>query len=199
MNIVLFDFDNTITNCDTYTKFVYFSATRVRKFIGSVILFPLILLYKRGRIPGTSLRKKVSFIVFCGRSKKKLYEIGKKYAQDVLPEFIRPIAIEKINWHKTQGDKIVLVSASLDLYLLEWCKEQKIDLICTELETWRGICTGRYVAGDCCGPEKKKRIMKKLNIKEYDLIYAYGDSDEDAEMLELASEKFYKWKKTKMV
>ena len=39
---------------------------------------------------------------------------------------------------------------------------------------------------------KVKRILKSYDLSNYDCIYAYGNSRGDYEMLELATEKFYK-------
>jgi hypothetical protein len=57
-----------------------------------------------------------------------------------------------------------------------------------------GRLTGRYVQGDCSGAEKVRRILQRYELTRYALVYAYGDSSEDREMLELAHKKFYRWK-----
>lgn len=68
-------------------------------------------------------------------------------------------------------------------------------MICSELETRNGAYTGNYIGKDCSGEEKIKRIEEKYNLKKYTSIYAYGDTKEDKEMLELADHKYYRWKK----
>jgi phosphatidylglycerophosphatase C len=78
------------------------------------------------------------------------------------------------------------VSASLDLYLKDWCLKNNLHLICSELEIKNGVYTGRYRGGDCSGMEKARRIRKSLNLEAYSTIYAYGDSPEDEAMLSLA-------------
>ena len=71
----------------------------------------------------------------------------------------------------------------------------RVDAICTQLEEKGGRLTGRYVRGDCTGAEKVKRIRERYDLTRFARIYAYGDSDEDREMLDLAHEKYYRWKK----
>ena len=88
---------------------------------------------------------------------------------------------------------MVVVSASLDVYLEAWCKENDLEVICTRLQTSNGKMTGRYIAGDCSGKEKRIRILRQYNINEYALIYAYGDTAEDDDMLSLADRKFFRW------
>src|SRR5215203_1934115 len=65
--------------------------------------------------------------------------------------------------------------------------------ICATLEERAGAFTGRYVGGDCSGPEKVRRVKQRFDLAAYDVIYAYGDSVEDRELLELADEKWYRW------
>ena len=99
--------------------------------------------------------------------------------------------------HKSQGDDIVVVSASLDLYLAPWCAERGLKFICTTIEEQRGTLTGRYVDGDCSGAEKVRRIRAQYDLSSYPIVYAYGDSGEDREMMALADKKYYRWKEIK--
>jgi len=69
----------------------------------------------------------------------------------------------------------------------------RVDLICTQLEERNGSLTGRYVGRDCIGAEKVARIRGRYDLAAYPVIYAYGDTEDDREMLELADKKFYRW------
>jgi len=88
----------------------------------------------------------------------------------------------------------VVVSGSLDVYLGPWCERHGMEYICTTLEERGGWLTGRYVHGDCSGAEKVRRILQRYQLARYPLVYAYGDSAEDREMLELAHKKYYRWR-----
>jgi HAD superfamily phosphoserine phosphatase-like hydrolase len=105
------------------------------------------------------------------------------------------MALDRIEWHKQQGDEIVVVSASLDVYLEHWCRSIGVGVICTELEDAAGTLTGRYIKGDCAGAEKVRRIRARYDLNRFSRIYAYGDSEDDREMLEIAHEKYYRWMK----
>ena len=87
-----------------------------------------------------------------------------------------------------------LVSGSLDVYLTEWCRRRDLDLICTELEVEDGTVTGRYRQGDCVGSEKARRILEKYNLADYGVIYAYGDTSDDDDMLRMATRKYFRWR-----
>ncbi len=106
---------------------------------------------------------------------------------------LRPVALERIEWHQSQGDRVVVVSGSLDVYLGPWCHKRGLECICTTLEERGGIMTGEYLDGDCVGPEKARRILERYDLGRYEVVYAYGDTSEDQEMLDLAHRKYYRW------
>ena len=125
---------------------------------------------------------------------KKIQKNGVDFSKAIIPQFVRREAIERITWHKSEGYKVVVVSASLDIYLQGWCDQHKLDLISSKLEVKNNKITGKYLGSDCSGKEKVKKIKNKYNLDEYDCIYAYGDTSEDLEMLSIADKKFYCWK-----
>ena len=92
--------------------------------------------------------------------------------------------------HQQRGDHVVLVSASVDLYLTFICDFLQIDLICTQVEINNGVLTGLYRSKDCSSEQKKIRILQKYNLDNYQHIYAYGNSEEDLDMLALADYAF---------
>lgn len=194
MNIALFDFDGTVTNQDMYTQFVLFATPKRKLTLGKLILLPTIIKYKLGRLHGRDIRTKMTKFAFKGMSIDDLSQKGEKFANQVIPTYIRTNALKKIKWHQSRGDLVVIVSASLDVYLKPWCDKHQLDLICTEVEVINGVLTGNTIAGDCSSLEKQKRIEQGYNLKDYDTIYAYGDTPEDIEMLALAQpeNRFYR-------
>ena len=102
--------------------------------------------------------------------------------------------MERLQWHRHQGDTVAVVSAGLDVYLRPWCEAHGVELICTELEERHGRMTGRYRRGDCSGSAKAERIRETFDLERFKSIYAYGDAPEDRQMLALANRKYYRWK-----
>ena len=119
--------------------------------------------------------------------------IGARYAAEVLPHTIQPRALQQIAWHKANGDTVVVVSASLELYVQPWCDSMGLPYIATELEERQGRLTGRMLGGECTGPEKAVRVRRRYDLQQFREIYAYGDTDEDSELLALANRRFYRW------
>ncbi len=193
MDLALFDFDGTITVSDTWAPFVRFATPRARLLLGQVLLSPVAIGYRVGLMSASKGRQMVARVAFQGEDAKRVRELGVEYASTALPAVERPSAIERIDWHKAQGDQVVVVSASLDVYIRPWCENRGIEFICTTLEERAGRLTGRYVEGDCCGAEKTRRIRQRYELDRYEVIYAYGDSGEDRQMLALAHKKYYQW------
>lgn len=194
MDLALFDFDGTITTRGTYLDFIRFAVSRRRQLIGTAALSPCIAAYRMGLLPELSLRPLVARVAFGGSSEHALREHGKRFSKSFIPPLVRDEAKARLDWHKQRGDTVVVVSASLDVYLQSWCEEHRLDLICTELEMRNGKATGHYLNGDCTGSEKKRRILARYDPSRYDSVYAYGDTAEDNEMLSLAHRKFFRWR-----
>ena len=193
-NLALFDFDGTITFSGTFLPFVYRAVEPTRMAVGKVVLSPLIAAYKLGILSSSRMRASIVRVGFRGRQAVDVRRIGLEYGHEVLPGVVRPEALEKICWHKEQGDRIAVVSASIDVYLSAWCNDLGLDLICNEFETREGVLTGRYRDGDCSGREKSRRVLEKYDVGSYPTVYAYGDTEEDAEMLSLAHKKYFRWR-----
>lgn len=194
MNLALFDFDHTVTTCDTYSRFVRGIATpeqiaRARWTVG-----PWVAGYRLGVVSAKGIRARVTRLAFDGRSAEEIAAAGTHYAQQVLPGLLRPEMMARIDWHRQQGDAVVLVSGSLDTYLAPWCRLHGLNLICNRLESRNDRLTGRYFDGDC-GPRKAAMLRKRYDVAAYPRIYAYGDSREDRPMLALAHERWYRGKR----
>src|SRR5690606_3935933 len=115
-----------------------------------------------------------------------ILQLAQGYAQKLLLK-LNPKLLEQLRQHQELGHEVVLVSASLDLYLKPVCSYLNIDLICSEVEVKAGKLTGFYQTPDCSNTQKKIRIVEKYNLDNYAEIYAYGNSEEDEEMLSLAT------------
>ena len=194
MNLALFDFDGTVTSTDTWTPFMRFAVRPARLLAGQLLLIPVVVGYRLGMISASRGRQMAARIGFQGEEATAVRQLGAHYAATALPATLRQSALDRIEWHKSQGDDVVVVSASLNVYLGPWCDRQGVDYICTTLEERDGRLTGSYFQGDCSGPEKVRRILQRYELARYAIVYAYGDSVEDREMLELAHKKYYRWK-----
>lgn len=193
MDLALFDFDNTITHQDMFTAFIKQTVSKRRLAVFAVVLLPLLLAYKCRVISASFTRRVVIYCGFRGAKVLDMQAAGKRFSEEMIPAAVRFKALQKINWHKERGDRVVVVSASLDLYLKYWCKAHGVDLICSELTENGQVFTGKYRLQDCCGEEKVRRVRAAFKLEKYHAVYAYGDSEEDRAMLLLADHAFLNW------
>ncbi len=195
MNLALFDFDGTITVREMFPAFMQLAVAPRRLAAGKVLLAPLIVGYKLGFVSGTVVRAAIVKFGFAGVPLAVLDAHGSTFAQSALPPVLRPQALERIHWHKSQGDTVVVVSGAFDTYLRHWCRTHQIELICSSLEHRDGVLTGRYLGRQCVLGEKARRVMEAYDLSRYTRIYAYGDTREDMELLALAHERYYRWQR----
>ena len=193
MNLALFDFDGTITTKETWPLFMRSAIPLRRQVVGLLPLAPWLVGYKLGLVPVVTVRSVMTNVGFRGVPEIRVREVGQHFSRTVLPGLIRPMALERIKWHRAQGDIVVVVSASLELCLAEWCKPLGLQLISTQLESRDGVLTGRFLGNQCCGQEKVRRIVAAYNLSDFSTVYGYGDTAEDQDMLSIASKKYYQW------
>jgi phosphatidylglycerophosphatase C len=193
MNLALFDFDGTITHREMFADFIRFAVPRRRRWLGGLVFGPMYAGYKLGVVSGNTIRASVVHFGLRGLRADHVREIGRRFSEEVLSTVLRPIALERIQWHRAQGDKVLVVSGALDIYLEHWCRGQGLDLICSRLEIANGTLTGRYDGLQCVGSEKTRRVREACGLQRFPMVYAYGDTKEDLDMLGMADKKYYRW------
>jgi len=191
MHLCLFDFDGTITTDDSLIKFIRYAVGDIKAIWGILLLSPMLISYKLKLIPNDQAKQRVIAHFFKGMAEQQFRNIAKEYSLTQINTILRPKAMAKIAWHKEQGHTIVIVSASIECWLKPWCDKNEVDLIATKLEIKEGIVTGRFLTKNCYGFEKARRVKHAYILEHYDLIYAYGDSRGDQELLNLAHKKYY--------
>ena len=191
-NIALFDFDGTITTDDSLIKFIRFAIGDTKTILGMILLSPMLILYKLKLITNYKAKEIMLSYFFKGINEKEFKKVAKEYSLNHIDKIVRPKAMKKIKWHKSQGHKVVIVSASIECWLKPWCDKNSLELIATQLEIKDNLMTGKLLTKNCYGIEKVNRVKKIYNLDDYDYIYAYGDSRGDRELLALANEGFYK-------
>lgn len=191
--LALFDFDGTITHQEMFTPFLRYAVLPRQAKRGKYLLAPYIVLFRLGFISTSRMRQIVVKTAFKNRLAKDIREAGRRFSAQ-LSGVVRPEMLERVNWHKQRGDTVVVVSASLDVYLQPWCDGHQIDLVCTQLEIDGEHLTGRYLDGDCSGAGKVRKLLERYDLKQFSLVYAYGDTEEDHALLNIADRRFYQGK-----
>jgi phosphatidylglycerophosphatase C len=192
MILALFDFDGTITHKDSMFDFIKNTVGYRKYLFGLIYNFPMLVAFKIGLLSNTKAKEKLLSSFFFGWLNDDFEVKADKYSLTLLPKIIRKNALTRLEWHKEQGHKIVIVSASARQWLKGWCELNRVELIASELEVHEGRITGKLKSCNCYGEEKVNRIKQRYNLQNVSYIYSYGDTSGDFPMLNLANEKFYK-------
>jgi phosphatidylglycerophosphatase C len=190
--IAFFDFDGTITTDDTMFVFLRYLKGNLLYYPYLLTLIPVFIALKLG-ILSNHRAKEIMLTRFIGGMKEEdLINACQRFSQNILPGIIRPAAITRIHEHQQEGTKVVVVSAAPTYWVSEWCFQQQIQLIATNLEVKDGLLTGCINGKNCHGKEKVHRIREAFDLSNYSTIHAYGDTKGDQPMLSLAHHAHYK-------
>lgn len=194
MDLALFDFDGTITVRDTMPDFMHAAVRRHRLVSGWILLLPVYVGYRAGIVSGSIIRAAICMLGFRGVPAEEVDAHGRRFAREVLPSVLREEAMARIAWHRARGDRVVVVSGGLDVYLEHWAREHGVELLCSSLERRGGRLTGRYRGRQCVRAEKARLVRARYPLADFGRVFAYGDTPEDRELLALAHERWYRWR-----
>jgi phosphatidylglycerophosphatase C len=121
--------------------------------------------------------------LFRGFPAARLDEEGHAYAATLAPG-LRTALRDRLEWHRDQGHRLAIVSASLGAYLRPFGEQLGVDtVIAVELERdGSGALTGEIVGLNVRGAEKLERLRAWVDGHDVEL-WAYGDSRGDLELL----------------
>jgi phosphatidylglycerophosphatase C len=189
-SLALFDFDNTLSICDSFLPFILFVGGPARFSSGLLRLLARRLQGPIGRREAKQILAEASLKNF---TVEQIKSASKKFAKIFLPLAMNPLQVQKLEKHIASKDRVIIVSASPRIYLEEFANQLGTELIGTELVEVGGVLTGEISGENCRGAEKVTRINLALNFDDYSAITAYGDSDGDKEMLEVATIPVFRW------
>ncbi|MGF6782150.1 HAD-IB family hydrolase [Paraburkholderia sp. GAS334] len=185
--VAAFDFDGTITTSDSLRDFVHYTVGRGRFAVGVVRASPWLVGLLAGVCDRGSAKAHFLAATLGGMTQDDLEAAAQGYAARRLPALIRSEMGMRIREHKRCGHRLVLVSASPALYLKHWAMGAGFDaVLATELEFRDGRFSGHFASPNCWGTEKVRRLQHWFASDPPHVLYAYGDSRGDREMLALA-------------
>lgn len=190
--IAFFDFDGTLTQSDSFWHFIRFSQPILKILLGGIRFAPQLLAMKLGWLSNQVVKGMVLRFFYRGWTKERLKKVSESFAREEIDKILRPGATERVKWHQSQEHEVCLVSASLEHYLIPWCRNLGIHCLATSLKIEDGRVLGTYDHPNCYGSEKERRIKEVYNLDSFDEVYAYGDSPGDQEMLALADHRFFR-------
>lgn len=190
--LALFDFDGTITRHPGY-DFLVFTHGWGRFFLNIVLLMPTLILHVLRAIPRDEAKRRLLARFYAGWTSQHMQQKSDVFAKMIIPRIARVSALERLAWHKSEGHRVIVVTASVEDWLVPWCAQQGIELLGTQMATADDVYTGALVGRNCRAAEKERRIREHVDLDDYAEIYAYGDTRGDTEMLALATRPFFRY------
>lgn len=192
-SIAAFDFDGTLTRHDSLIPFLIFVKGRMGAIKNILLEVPVMIKFLLGLSSRQEVKEALLTRFFKGVSKNELLHQATLYATSTLSEMVTEKGLNRINWHQTQGHRCILISANLETYLSVWGKSVGFnDVIASTLEFKDDKVTGKLIGLNCRGPEKVRRLIELVGPLDQYIIYAYGDSKGDKELLAVADHSFYR-------
>jgi HAD superfamily hydrolase (TIGR01490 family) len=180
--VAAFDFDGTLSTRDNFVPFLC-------RIVGTptatqIIATSGIRCARHGRSDRRdAVKADVVRRIFTGYDAERLDKLGRAFAFDIMRRHLRAHTVDRVDWHRTQGHRLVIVSASLGVYVRPIAERLRFDaVLATELEVDDdGRMTGRLDGANVRGAEKARRLDAWLgDAPAY--VWAYGDSSGDREL-----------------
>ena len=189
MNLALFDFDGTLTTKDSLEEFIIYAVGKRRYYIKLIFFTPIYLLYKFKLMDNSKAKEMLFRLYFGDISETAFKKVAIEFSKSGLDPILRENIYQKFLQHIKNGDRVIVVSASMKCWLNPWTDKHNVELLSTELEFINGKFSGHFKTKNCHGKEKIKRVQNLLNLDDYKEIYAYGDSSGDDYILAVADHK----------
>ncbi len=194
-----FDFDGTLTSCDTLLAFIQY-ACGTKRFLAGLLRHSLILvLMKLHLYSNGEAKQRIFSYFFRGMTLQRFDELCAQFASSHR-KIIRTQAIPLISHALRAGETVVVITASVENWVIPFLNifgdnantTGGVAVIGTRIEVENGMLTGRFLTPNCYGKEKVRRLLGVLPDRYQYHLTAYGDSRGDAEMLAYADEAHYK-------
>jgi phosphatidylglycerophosphatase C len=140
VKLAIFDLDGTLTRRDTLFGFLFgFVRAHPERSWRLVVLPPAMAAYFLGGRDRGRLKERLTRALLSGASRAEVGAWTAEYVEHVLKHELCPGARSRLARHREDGDHLVLLSASLDLY---------VPAIGARLGFHETICTGVRWNGD---------------------------------------------------
>jgi phosphatidylglycerophosphatase C len=188
-SLALFDLDGTLTYRDTLFEFLtgYLAGHPARLVRASAIVFALAEFALARRDRGL-LKSRAIRAVMGGLPRSAVDAWSERFVAGLEPRRrFRPGALEAVEAHRARGDRLVLLSASPDLYVPRIGRLLGFErTICTEVR-WNGDRLDGALGTENRRGEEKLRCLERLRAEFPGIpVVAYGNSASDLAHLERA-------------
>ena len=188
VRLVFFDLDGTITRHDTLVPYVFgFLARRPWRLLRLLLVIPALIRFALRLSDHGKLKESLIKATLRGHTRAEIAAWTERFVPALLEHGVFADALEAIAAHRRDGDVLVLMSASPDLYVPAIAQRLGFsDVVCTGVQ-WNGDrLVGALTTANRRGTEKS-RCFKELCMRYPGLpTVAYANGPGDLEHLGLA-------------
>lgn len=188
VRLAIFDLDGTITRRDTLTPYVFGYLWRRRpwRFPLLLLMLPVVLGYGLRIIGRGGLKAGLVLLAMGGCRRKSIEQWTETFVSALLADGVYPEAVAAIQAHARAGDHLVLLSASIDLYVPAIAQALGFEeAICTGVR-WRGErLWGTLTTPNRRGKEKARCVADLRARHPRMQTVAYGNASSDLAHLKL--------------
>jgi phosphatidylglycerophosphatase C len=190
VQLAVFDLDGTITRRDTLLPYVMgFPMGTPRKLLGVLVFLGPLFLFALGRRDHGQLKSAFIRSILGGATRSHIESWTAQFVPALLKQGVFADALSAIERHKLEGARLVLMSASTDLYVPKFGAALGFDeVICTGVRWNSDRLDGHLTTPNRRGPEKT-RCFEALRQAHPGLkTAAYGNAGSDLDHLRLADQ-----------
>lgn len=183
----IFDLDRTLTRRDTLLPYMaIFLARHPRRWLRLWRLPLEVARFAIGRVDRDGFKERVIAACFQGATRDEIARCTDAFVENLCATGLRTDARAALEWHRDRGDRLVLLSASVDLYVEAIASRLGFaECTCTGT-SWNGArLSGRFSTANRRGDEKA-RVVRELRGRQPGHVTAYADSHSDLSHLALA-------------
>ncbi len=145
----------------------------------------LISLYLGRLMRDYELKQRLIGEFFAGVDQTVVSDHAEWFCRHWLPRHVHPVGHRLLQGHLSQGHRVILLSASPEIFVPRVAKELGIEeTVCTRVKQVDGVWQGELDGPNCKGEEKLNAIRRWLGVHEAPPeTYSYGDSKSDLPVL----------------
>jgi len=189
-SLYVFDFDGTLYRGDSMIRFLQFSCGKLLFYIKLLKMIYPTLLFILKKIDKTAWKE--TFLQIYLKDKK--YPDLQLKALAFAEKEIKRISVDAINFINEikVHNKVIIISASLDLWLIPLTNQLEIDVICTKSKIENECFTG--IKGHNINGIAKKNVIKYyIHNQSFNKIISFGNSSGDTGMYSISDHFYHKF------
>ncbi|NNC24297.1 HAD-IB family hydrolase [Salinisphaera sp. USBA-960] len=185
-SVAVFDLDATLTRFDTLLPFVvgYLRHVRKRRVLALLRLLPCLFCVWRWR-DLTWWKHQTLAVLLGGEPRTRIEAWAETFAQRVVANGLRAEGLATLRRHQAAGARVVLASASVDIYVEPIARALGIHEVLATRSCWDAHGRLHGLAGANCRDAEKLERVRVLSGMPADGsgVIAYSDSHADLPLL----------------